>query len=232
MKSKKHLLALLLITISMLLLSGCMRTQTIKGNGEIVTKQRKVGEFSEIDLKGAYRIQYVYAKKPSLSITTDSNIEPYIITRVRDGAMEVFNKRGYSVSANNMPIIEVAGPRLTALSVDGSGVVIAKDLKQTTFSLTIRGAGRAELVGKVNDFTLDASGASKVNAIHLKADAVSIDISGAGTAFVYATDNLSVRISGNGYVEYYGSPKTMNQSIQGAGKIFEVPSGKHPNKNP
>ena len=215
---------ILVIMMSLLLLSACMDSKTVTGNGKIVTNNRAVQGFSEIELTGAYRVNFEHANKPSLAVTADSNLQPYIITRDMDGTLTVMNKRGYSISTKELPIITVKGPRLSDVTVDGSGILRINGLKQTAFTLTMSGDVRAELSGQVDDFTVTGRGASKIYASDLKAQDVSIDLMGAGTAYVYASTNLSVQISGSGYVEYYGSPGSVTQSIQGAGKIVEVPS--------
>src|ERR1700720_4989753 len=69
------LLATLILT-----LAGC-HWSGIRGNGHVITEQRTVGDFSEIDAGGALEIEWRNGP-PALSITTDENLLSHIDTKI------------------------------------------------------------------------------------------------------------------------------------------------------
>jgi hypothetical protein len=63
-----------------LFLSGC-NWLGIRGNGNIQTDQRPLTDFSELYADGSFAIEW-RSGPPSLTITTDANLFPYIETSV------------------------------------------------------------------------------------------------------------------------------------------------------
>src|SRR5690242_16724748 len=67
------ILCLFSVSIVSLALAGCEFDTGVKGSGHIVTTQRPVEAFSEIDGRGSLRIDWKNGP-PSLSVTTDDNL--------------------------------------------------------------------------------------------------------------------------------------------------------------
>jgi hypothetical protein len=80
------------------------------------------------------------------------------------------------------------------------------------------GAFDGYLAGESDTLMLDFSGASDLNAYDLKANVIDIDISGAGTAYVNASESLNVSATGASHVSYRGSPR-VSQSSAGASSV-------------
>src|ERR1700760_1286129 len=66
-------LLLLAAAAGALCLAGCEFDVGLKGSGTIVTTQRPVEAFSEIEGRGGFRIEWK-SGPPSLSVTTDDNL--------------------------------------------------------------------------------------------------------------------------------------------------------------
>lgn len=104
------------------------------------------------------------------------------------------------------------------LDLSGACTLKLRDVQATSLRLDGSGAIKAVIEGKVTRQKVDLSGASSYMAEKLaSADAV-IEVSGAGTAVVNASNSLKVDISGAGKVEYVGDP-ALKQSISGIGKV-------------
>jgi len=124
--------------------------------------------------------------------------------------------------------IEAAGSvRFTAASLKsddlridfaGACTLTIGDLQASRLRLDGAGAVKAELAGKVTSQFVDLSGASSYVAPGLVSDSASLQVSGAGKAFVNAVKTLKVEIAGAGVVTYLGDPK-IEQEISGVGKI-------------
>ncbi len=87
-------------------------------------------------------------------------------------------------------------------------------------TVTLSGAGKLALAGKVTDLNLNIGGAGNLDAAHLQAQQATVDSSGVGRAVVNASERLSVTISGVGDVEYLGSPH-IQKKISGLGRVTQ-----------
>jgi hypothetical protein len=79
------------------------------------------------------------------------------------------------------------------------------------------------LKGQTRDVDLDLTGAGHAHCYDLLAENTKVDISGAGSADVYASVKLDAQVSGAGSVNYKGNAANVNQHVSGAGSITKVP---------
>jgi hypothetical protein len=187
----------------------------IRGNGHVVTDNRKVTEFSDIKTGGMFRIEW----KPgaaSLSITTDENLLRHIDSRVEGNTLYLDSDEQLSPTRHIQVV--VSSPKLTGVSASGATRLDATDLQGPKFYLETAGASKVTLTGTVDDLLAEMSGATKLDAKDLHTKNADITSSGASKAEVYATETLRVSISGAGKCIYYGHPKT-EKHISGAGSI-------------
>ena len=98
---------------------------------------------------------------------------------------------------------------------------LVNDLEVENLTMDMSGASETTLHGTANNFEIGISGAGDLDAKKLKTRNTSIDISGAGSAIVYAKKTLKIEVSGAGSVQYKGNPK-VDQSISGAGSVIQL----------
>lgn len=67
---------------------------------------------------------------------------------------------------------------------------------------------------------IGSTGAGKIDAHNLRANNAEVNVTGAASVDVYATDQLDVTVSGAGRVTYSGNPK-VNKNISGAGQVIK-----------
>ena len=75
----KHLLLLCTIAVSIF---SC-NTETINGNGNVVTESRNTGAFTGIKLMGSMNIDVKAGEQQSVEIKGEENILPYIETFIK-----------------------------------------------------------------------------------------------------------------------------------------------------
>src|SRR5437667_10006385 len=80
---KKHIFAVGLLFA----LAGC-DIGGIRGNGHLITEQRKVDPFINIETGGAFRVEW-HSGAPPASITVDENLMQYVEMEVRDKDLHV-----------------------------------------------------------------------------------------------------------------------------------------------
>ncbi|HEX8679345.1 MAG TPA: DUF2807 domain-containing protein, partial [Chthoniobacterales bacterium] len=143
------------LALVLLLLSGC-RWVGVKGNGNVKTEDRPIGEFTKIEADGAFTINW--SNGPAkLSITADENLMEYIRT----------NRSGDRLSIDWVkPLrgtdgikINVSSPTLTSAQLNGAVRLVAANLSGPEFYLEANGASRIALHGDVNAMSGEMNGA-------------------------------------------------------------------------
>jgi len=228
---------LLPITIAMLALTPAwgQSNKTIHGSGKIVTENRTIEVFSEIEnrLAAEYRIQI--GKNPSFKITGDDNILPLIKYTVEEKRLIISTDKQYKPSIS--PVIHITVVDLKAAANTGSGDMHIKGVDNESFRLDISGSGDVHfmgqtkqlavavsgsgdirLTGKTEALAADINGSGDVRAFELSADDAAVKIMGSGDANISASQTLSIQIYGSGDVKYKGSP-AVTQSIFGSGDV-------------
>lgn len=203
-----------LLTFAALALGGC-HVSGIKGNGDIVTQNRPVQEFTSVEAEGAYTIDWVQGP-PSCTITTDENLQSRVETRMSGSKLEL-TWHGQLRPTRGVKV-KLSSSMLTAARLSGAVRLTATKLSGKGFYLDASGATRVTVDGTGGELLATMSGASRLDADALQVKTAKLSISGAGKADVAASDSLKVSISGAGKVTYSGNP-TIEKDISGAGSV-------------
>ena len=239
---KKLFLFSLLISV---LVSSCVNFggKRAKGNGNIVKQEREVDAFDEVEVSGALDVYVRQGDQRSVSIEGDENLLKYIVTKNEGDRLEVRTKSGYNLRPTKKMKIFVTSPEFTKLDVSGACNIIGENKISARESLemevsgagdinmeadapdlkaSISGSGKIDLKGRTQDFDLNLSGAAKARCFDLMSENTRVDISGAGSAEVYASVKLDAEVSGAGNVRYKGNAANVQQKISGAGSVKKV----------
>ncbi len=189
----------------------------VRGNRHIVTDQRPITEFSEIHVNGgAFKIEW-QSGPPSLSVTTDENLLPYIDSRKLDNRLELRTRE--RIRPSHGVKVTVSSPMRLGAKLSGASDLSVHALSGSKFFFESTGATDVTLDGTVDKLLADMTGASDLKAGDLQAKTVEVSTTGAASASVRASDTLRVAITGAGDVTYSGNPKTLEKHITGAGSI-------------
>ena len=214
---------------------------SIPGSGTIETEKRQVSGFDAIALEYPAEITVVQGKSESISIEADDNLLPQILTKVRDGTLQIESSERdwrervnpsepvqititvvdlnqvYFSSAGQM-FIENLETESLALSVSGAGDIELTDLDVDSLEFNLSGAGNVYAEGIADELHLRISGFGSFSGVDLKTQNASVRISGAGSATVWVENDLDASISGAGSVNYYGNPD-VSKSVSGVGSV-------------
>ena len=203
------------LTACVVLAAGCDFVG-IHGNGRIVSDQRTVSDFSEIEATGAFRIEW-RSGAPALSITTDENLLPYIDSRNVNNRL-LLRSREHLAPTHHINVV-ISSPARSAAQLSGASDLKAPALTGPKFAIESSGVADVRLDGAVNELLVVMTGASYLRARSLQARSVQISTTGAASAQVNPTETLRVAITGAGDVTYSGNPPTIEKHISGAGSI-------------
>lgn len=239
------LMRLCLFGFSMALaFSSCEESGNVSGSGKVVEEGKNIGEFNRIEFRGMGLL--ILSQKEdhsSLEISADDNILPYINVRVRGKTLTISTPEEDEVSLKPSRPIEflVSVPELTKISLAGVGRIRSQNqLSGNYLILNSNGHGNMDLDLNVKDLevnmtsnsTLDLRGIAerqkiqlsekaRYNGINLDSQKAEVRITGNGLALLHVKESLEAVISGDGIIEYQGTPQVSSQ-IAGNGKIIKT----------
>ena len=188
----------------------------IRGNGHIVTEQRSVGPFTNVDAGGAFDIEWS-SGAPSAAVTADENLQQYIEVTTRDNVLRLRTRE--SIHFARSLKVTITSSALEAAKLSGASKLVAHQVKGTKFFLETTGAAKVTVDGRVDELIANMTGASNLFADSLQTNNAQISVTGAGKARIAVSDSLKASITGAGKVEYTGNPAHVEREIAGAGAI-------------
>ena len=228
-----------LATVPAVLSTAFAATQ---GSGKIATEARTVPEFEAVSTSDAIDLQVRQGAQQSLQVQADDNLLPLLETVVEahNGVptLHVRWKHGESIRTRSKVALTVVVPRLSALSMSGSGETRVESFTTPALQVALSGSGNAQLQnlstdelaihvsgssdvtgsGKAGKIKVSISGSGNVRLTALHADDAQVRIAGSGDAAVFADKTLDVRIAGSGDVTYTGNA-TVTSSLAGSGSV-------------
>jgi hypothetical protein len=85
--------------------------------------------------------------------------------------------------------------------------------------LDLHGAGHIEMSGQTRLLHVSLGGVGGLDAQKLRADTVDLNLTGLGSASVYAKNSAAMRLTGLGSATVYGNPAQRSATTKGMGSI-------------
>lgn len=236
--SRYFLLAFLFVVLA----SSCLNIggKRVKGNGNITTDERTVSSFEEVEVHGAVDVVVLQGPLAPVRVETDENLQEYIKVEQKGDRLVVTTRSGYNLKPSRKTSVYLTAPSYRKLDVSGACNIITRDklvLQQPLalevsgagdiraavtgpkVSASVTGSGNVDMKGETRDFDLKISGAGDAKCYELLSENTRVDISGAGSAEVFASVMLDAEISGAGSVKYKGEATNINKKVSGAGSV-------------
>jgi len=208
-------ITIVILAASVVLAAGC-HWVGIQGNGHIKTDERPISAFANIDVRGAFTVEW-QSGSPTLRIITDENLLPYIDSNVSGDTLHLRTRE--QIRPTHGIRVVISSPTRVGARISGAVKLTAKQLSGPRFALEARGASRVALGGNIDELLADMTGASELAASALQTKTAEISTTGAGNAEIAVTETLKVAITGAGKVQYSGNPATIEKHVTGAGSI-------------
>lgn len=231
---------LLTLLISFAILSSCTYSdgKVTRGDGKVVTSAFALEDFDEIDLQGGFNVVLIQGSNLEAVIETDENLMELLNVEVRGKTLYVSTTRDVVLKPTRMNLT-ITYPALRGITVGGACKIESEDVIQSEdlrFDISgaaeidlaivaevlrteLAGAGSISFEGKVREHYVDLAGASSLEAKDLITEVTEIDLSGAGSATIHATQKLKAHLSGVGSIKYYGNPAETQIDKSGLGSI-------------
>lgn len=223
MKTNKILLGVALALVIYLGISAFNSFNYIKGSGNVISETRELKTFHSLDVGGAFEVNLRQGSPQSVTITSDDNLLPHIITKVKDGELEIETKGNIQNASKlivdivvaNIDNLDLSGAckfktldfiSSNEMEIESSGASnVSLQLKCKKLSLDFSGASNGRIYGNAKVLDIDASGACELDCKKLNAEVVRVEASGACTIDVVAKKTIYVEASGASSVNYSGN---------------------------
>lgn len=214
-------------------------SEKVKGNGEMITKERKVGSYDAVKLIGSMNVELVAGTEGNLKVEAESNLQEYILTEVKNGTLKISVEKDINLDPTEEIKVTVPFKDLEEISLTGSGDIWNSDLiKESNLEVQvtgsgdmmldlevedlegkITGSGDIELKGKARRFECSVTGSGDFDAFGLSAEEVEAKVAGSGDIMVNASKALKASVAGSGDIIYTGNPDKQDFKTFGSGSV-------------
>lgn len=192
----------------------------IQGSGTLQTVAVLIAGFDQIVAEGGLVLNTFQSGRESVTITTDDNILPHLITEVVDRVLYLKPKPEVHLRPTSLEY-EVHCTALQSLRTNGSAETTLRDIVGSRLVLETNGSGRLSCYGTVEALEIEINGSGNYDLRETTSHSATVAIAGSGDVTLHATDSLNVTIRGSGKVSYLDNPK-VEQHIAGAGKVTKA----------
>lgn len=234
----------LLVLLVPFFLASCNHIfgKRVHGNGNVVTQDRSVNSFKNIEVGGAAKVFVSQGDQHSVKIEVDENLQQFVEVSQEGDKVVVRTRQGFNLDPSGDMKIYVTSPVYNDIDVSGACDIIGEtpinnpediamhisgagtmkmEITAPKVSADVSGSGNIDLKGETKSADLDLTGAGHAHCFGLKSENTKVEISGAGSAEVYASVRLNAEVSGAGSVDYKGGA-AVDQHVSGAGGVHKV----------
>ena len=241
-KTYSPLAALLLLAFMFVHQVQIDAQRKIRGNGNVVTEEHKVGSFNELFLDGVCNIYIDQGSEEKVVVEADENLHEFIYVDYSNNRLEIDMKSRINIRSRNKLNIYVTVKDINRLRIMGVGNVKTKgtlqlddlkvkvtgvgnvelDLEANSLDAEINSVGNITLSGKIVEAEISNRGVGKLDAYDLKLDKLDLNVSGVGKTEVYVEKEIAVRSSGVGNVHVRGDAVITELHSSGVGKVKKM----------
>lgn len=235
-----QLIGLMLILLATM--SGCEIEKKLEGSGIVTTERRVVQDFQEIEINGVLNVYLKQGALNKVEVKTDDNLQGIVEIKSNNGILYVNTKTNSNFDATQMDIY-ITVKNINYLKLDGvtalytEGIISLDVLTinkvntgYMSFSaslnklfLTTDGAGDLTLTGKADITEIENAMVGNLHAYGFKTRDLTVIHSGTGVVEVFATERITIDITGVGDIYCKGSPPNISKLSESVvGHLFMV----------
>lgn len=198
-------------------------SERINGSGTIVTEDRSVSGFDNVDLQSIGNLTIIVGDKESLTIKADDNVLQYITSEVFNDTLEIGMEPNLSLDPSRDIEYTLTVKSLSSVVLSGFGNINAAELDSDDMEIKLSGSGNMTL-GTLNseNALLRVSGFGNINVDNMIVDQPTLEISGSGDIEVNEIEAVSmdIKISGFGDANITGTTNDQEIQIVGSGNYY------------
>lgn len=202
-------------------------SETIQGNGKLVTREVSISSFDALKASGVYELKLSQGDKESVKIEADENLQDLFTVHNEGSALVVEMKKTEhkNIKSSNKIRVYITFRKLKQMDLNTVGNVAAEeplsfdnldinnksvgniDLNLTATSLDLKNhsVGNVRLSGKAENAVVKNNGVGALQAGSFVVQTMNIENTGVGAAEVNAQKDLKVKDSFLGHVKNKGA---------------------------
>jgi hypothetical protein len=233
---KSAILFFVLLAPGIILISGC----GLKGNGHVVTQDRPVTNFTELEVDGIFPVELSQNGDAAwVKVKTDENLQRMIVVENDGNRLIVKSKEGHSIrhstalkiyinvkqlkemefnsvgNLTNVGVLKVDSLQLTSDAVGKIDLNIAS----AYLHADLNSVGSNHLSGTVREARINNKGIGQLSAFDLKAGTMMIHNTAIGKTEIYADSAFYIRSSSIGSLVYKGPGVVKELKSEGIGRV-------------
>lgn len=239
---KRTHLILVLLTFTLMSCHFDLSLGQTDGNGNVVTEERNVGDFSKVKGSSGLDIYLTKGNENKVVVEADENLHQHIETIVENGKLRIRSADHTNIGKAKAKKIHVTYIELSSIEASSGADVIANSVvKSETLNLDVSSgadleveilardvyaetSSGADLVvsGKANSLKAKASSGSDLDAKELMVVDCNADASSGADITVHVKDRLDAEATSGGDVHYYGDPAAVTNKGGRSGSIHKM----------
>jgi hypothetical protein len=241
---KKILILIIIAASTSLLINSCVNTEFIQGSGPIVNKTITLNSpFAKIISDVGYDIEITQGttNNTAIEISGQSNLIDLVSFAVSENELVIKMKRDVNIMTNEPRKIKLQVANLESIKMLGDGdVLINSGLVSNKLNLSVMGNAHIECKaatlgrldcgvsgnGTINfeDCTTQEAlyaltGNGGINAFGNLSRKVKANVTGNGNIELNCIGDLDMIVTGNGDIQYKGTPNIIREVVTGNGSI-------------
>jgi len=238
MKQKSFILASFILGI--FLTTSCVFSgPSLKGNGDVVEENRKVGSFDEIKVSRGINVYISQGEKTKVVVEADENLLEAIITKMDGNTLKITTdanirkskSKKVFVTCPNISVIKsyagsnvysentIASKNLEISASAGSNIKLEVDAGE--LYVTSSAGSNIKLEGTAEIFKGKSSAGSNIKAEDLFTNDCLARTSSGANIWISAKNNFEGHASSGGNVFYSGNPKTTDINKSSGGNVIK-----------
>ena len=238
-KIKSTIMFTLLFAVGLGSCDYSMFTETVYGDGNVVSEIRNISGFDGIKVSSGIDVFIKQGDGENLKVEADKNLHDVIKTEVKNNTLYIYSDenirkakaKNVYVLYKNLESIKVSSSgdikSVNTLETDNLDISLSSagdlnlDVQAREIYISISSSGDAKIRGDAEYLKASLSSAGDLDAYDLKVEKCRVNVSSAGNAKIYVTKELDATASSAGDVYYMGDPEIKNLNSSSAGGIHK-----------
>ena len=206
--------------------------KTIKGDGNVVTRNFDVTAFNEISAALPATVTFTVSDNYSCTVTVDENLFDYLEIKVDEGDLllsKLKEHKNVNLRATKF-VIDITAPNVENINLAGSGTFnVLSPLNNEKMEVNVAGSGDVFFKQPVaaNEISLNVAGSGTLDCVELTAETLEANVAGSGELIVQqgAVKKAEANVAGSGDINLACDIDYLNAEIAGSGDIVAHVNG-------
>lgn len=207
----------------------CTACNQMSGNGNIVSEDRKIGNFTGIEAGEAFEVELRNGEVVKVRVEADDNLINLVETKVDGNVLKITFKSGSSINNGHVKVF-ITAPEINYIYMSGAASATIKDILKNKEKIKLEASGASSINGELEspEVETEASGAATINisgrtqkyiaessgsattkSSQLLSETTTASASGAANLHVFSSISLKADASGASNIHYKGGGSTV-----------------------